>query len=247
MINRDLRLLFVACLVTLVHWSVNDPFVGDWKLDLAKSPLTDQMRVERNGGNSYTFDFGGGPETLVIDGAEQPTPLYGGDALSVATKGDSWQVIRKKNGRTKISAIWNLSKDGSTLTDRFTSFNADGSPYTVTYVYTRKAGGSGFAGTWAGRSEAAVNFILLLQLRQYEKGGLSIIDPTSQFTGNMSFAASAVRRVDDHTLELMRKKKGDGELSEFLDSQLSPDLKKLTVATHAAAGAEPHVFEFDRL
>jgi hypothetical protein len=245
-IERGLRLLFLACLASTVSWSPSDPFVGDWKLNLSRSPLTDQMVVERNGGKSYTFDFGGGPETLTINGAAQPSHLYGGDALSVATKGDSWQIIRSKNGRTRISAIWNLSKDGSTLTDRFTSFNADGSPYTVTYVYKRKAPGSGFAGTWTGRSEAAVNYILLLQLRPYENGGLSIVDPTSQFTGSMHFAASSVRRVNDHRLELMRRKKGDSDLSDFLRLELSTDGKMLTVATHAAAGVEPHVFEFDR-
>ena len=92
-----------------------------------------------------------------------------------------------------------------------------------------------------------MNYIVVLQLRPYENGGLSIIDPTSQFTGNMNFAASSVRRMDDHTLELMRKKKGESDLSDFLRLELSPDRQILTVATHAAAGAEPHVFEFDRV
>jgi hypothetical protein len=55
-----------------------------------------------------------------------------------------------------------------------------------------------------------------------------------------------VRRVNDHRLELMRRKKGDSDLSDFLRLELSTDGKMLTVATHASAGVEPHVFEFDR-
>lgn len=245
MFRRSLQLLLFACLVTAACSAANNPFVGDWKLNPAKSTLTDRMKVESVGGNKYTFDFGGGPETIVIDGTDQPSRLYGGDTLSVAIAGDTWKVVRKRNGRTMISAIWSLSKEGNTLTDHFTSFNADGSPYNLNYLYKRTAGGSGFAGTWVSMSVEAVNFIVLLQLQPYEEDGLSIIDASSQLTGNMNFAASSLRRLDEHTVELMRKK-SDGELSDFLQLKLSADLKTMTITPHSAAGDEPHVLVFER-
>ena len=81
------RALFV-CLVMTVSQATNDPFVGDWKLNVSKSTLTDRMKVESVGGNKYAFDFGGGSETIVVDGTDQPTQLYGGGTLSVAVEGD---------------------------------------------------------------------------------------------------------------------------------------------------------------
>jgi hypothetical protein len=244
MIKRSLRVLLLACLATAPCWAANNPFVGDWKLNPSKSTLTDKMTVESVGGNKYAFNFGGGPETIVVDGTDQPSPLYKGGTLSVAVKGDNWKVIRKQDGRTTISATWSLSKDGKTLTDHFTSSNPDGSPFSLNYVYRRKAEGSGFVGTWISTSLEAVNYIGRIQIQPYEEGGLSIIDAASQFTGNVNFAASLVRRPDEHTLELMRKK-SDGELSVRMQLKLSTDLKTLTI-TPSVAREEAYIFVFDR-
>lgn len=245
MIKRTLRPLLFICLVITVAWAASDPFVGDWKLNPSKSTLTDRMKVESVGGDKYTFDFGGGPETIVVDGTDQPSQLYGGGTLSVAREGDTWKVIRKANGRTILSAIWRVAKDGLTLTDHFTGFNADGSPYNLNYVYKRTARGSGFAGTWVSTSVEAVNYVIAFQIRPYEQHGLSIIDSASQLTGNMNFAGSSVRRLDEHTLELMRKK-SDGELTELMQLKLSVDLRTLTMTPRAAARAERHVLVFER-
>jgi hypothetical protein len=245
MIKRTRRVVLFACLVTTVSLASNDPFVGDWKLNVSKSTLTDRMTVERVGDDTYTFDFGGGPERIVVDGTDQTSQLYGGGTLSVGVQGDGWNVVRKTNGRTLISASWSLSKDGARLTDHFRSFNPDGSPYTLNYVYERRAGGSGFAGTWVSTSPEAANYIVELRIRPYGNDGLSLVDSASQLTGNMNFAASSIRRLDEHTLALIRAKSG-GELTEFLQLKLSPDLKTLTMTPHAVAGAEPHILVFDR-
>jgi hypothetical protein len=245
MIKRTLGLVLLACVAISAFAAANNPFVGDWKLNPSKSTRTDKMTVESAGGNTYTFNFGGGPETLVVDGTDQPTVLYGGGTLSVAIEGDTWKVVRKSNGRTIISAIWSVSRDGSTLTDHYTGFNAAGSPRNLIYTYKRESAGSGFAGTWVSTSEEAVDFVLGLEVRPFEENGLSIIDPSSQIMGNMNFAASLVRRLDEHTLELMRKK-SDGGVSDFLHLKLSADLKTLTITPHSAAGVEPHILAFDR-
>ena len=91
----------------------------------------------------------------------------------------------------------------------------------------------------------AVNYIVVVHFRPYEEDGLSIIDDSSKFTGTMNFAASSLRRLDERTLVLMRRK-GDAAPSDFLRLELSADLRTLTVAPRTAAGAEPHVFVFDR-
>jgi hypothetical protein len=237
-------MLLCACPLITASQSTS-PFVGAWKLNPAKSTLTDEMEVKSVGGNKYTFELGGGPETIVVDGTDQQTPVYKDGTLAVGAEGDTWKVIRKRGGRAIITATWSLSKNDSLLSDHFTSFNADGSPYTVNYVYKRTAPGTRFVGTWLSTSVEAVNYIILIHLQSYEEGGLAIVDEPSAFTGNMQFGASAVSRVDEHTVELMRKK-ADGGLAPFLQLKLSPDLKTMTITPYSATGNPRHVFVFDR-
>ena len=237
MFKRTFELLLVACLGTGALCAANDPFVGEWKLNPARSKLTDQMKVESVGANKYVFDFGGGSETIVVDGTDQPGNF--GSTLSVTVEGpDTWKVIRKKDGRMLITATWKLSKDGNTLTDDFTGIEPNGSTFNLNYVYKRTAGSSGFAGTWESTSES-VNSVFVLQVRPYEGDGLSFIDPSEEETKNVKFdgkdypnlgpnvvpgSASSVRRVNERTLEMTDKidrRQGYGRPADraFLRSQ----------------------------
>ena len=246
-----------TALATGALWAANNPFVGDWKLDPSRSKLTDVMKVERLASNRYTFDFGvDSPETIVIDGTDQSG--MGGTTLSVsAERPDAWKVVRKKDGRVLLTANWQLSKDGNVLTDTFNEVSPDGSTSTVDYVYQRKGQGSGFAGKWVSTS-AVVKFVYVLRIRPYEEDGLSIT--SSQLTRNMKqdgkeypntganaavLAASSLRRLDEHTLELTDKK-SDGKVYDTQQIKLSSDLKALTTTVHTAGRDEPNIFVFDR-
>jgi hypothetical protein len=50
-LERGVRLLSVACLVTTASWSAANPFVGDWKLDASKSTLNEYER--KSAGSSF--------------------------------------------------------------------------------------------------------------------------------------------------------------------------------------------------
>jgi len=91
-----------------------------------------------------------------------------------------------------ITANRKLSNNGNTLTDNFNEISPTGSASTVDYVYQRKGGGSGFAGTWVSTSEA-VNFTYVLQIRPYEGDGFSIIDSSSNLTRNMKLDGKTIR------------------------------------------------------
>ncbi|MGA8442955.1 MAG: hypothetical protein WB762_15835 [Candidatus Sulfotelmatobacter sp.] len=257
MLNRTFRLLLlVACLVTGTLWAANDSFVGGWKLNPSRSKLTDVMKVESLGANKYIFNFGAGPETIVVDGTDQPG--HYGTTLSVAIEGDTWKVIRKRDGRMQVSAIWSLSEDGSTLTDHFTGFNANGSTYNLNYVYKRKARGSGFAGEWVSTSET-VNSVVMLQVRPYEGDGLSFIEPAADVTRNVKFdgkdypnlgpnatpgSTSSIRRVNEHVLEMTYKINGKVLYTQKIE--LSSDLKTLTVTRLIVGESEPNIRVFER-
>jgi len=255
MLNRVSQLLLFSCLVTCALQAADNPFVGDWKLNPSRSQLTDEMKVASVGGNKYTFDFGGGAETIVVDGTDQSSGF--GSTLSVTVEGpDSWKVVRKKEGRVLLSAIWKLSSDSNTLEDDFTFFPSNGSPTTIDYIYKRTAGGTGFAGTWLSK-EATMASGYSVQVRPYEGDGLSfkyssngIIQNVKFDGGDYSMVApiegytSSARRVNERTLEITYKVKG--KVGDTQTMELSSDLKTLTMTRHMVGQSEPYIEVFER-
>ena len=178
MTKRIFQLILAVSLLTGTLRAATDPFTGKWKLNPSRSTLTDQMKVQAVGPNKYNLIFSGdNVETVVADGTDQPG-LFG-STLSVTVEApDSWKVVRKTNGRTTIIGLWKLSDDGSTLTDNFTGYRADGSTSNLHYIYKRTAGTSGFPGTWESVTEQ-VNSSFELQIQPYQDDGLSFIYPGS--------------------------------------------------------------------
>lgn len=260
MLSRIFQSLLVASLIAGAASTANDPFVGKWKINPGKSKLTDEMKVEAAGANRYalTLAFGAPVETIVVDGSDQPG--MPGTTLSVTVKGPSnWTVVRKKDGRTLLSADWTLSADGKTLTDEFTGYQSDGSKLSVHYVYRRTAGSSGFAGTWDSESEQ-VDAVIRLQIQPYEGDGLSISNSEVQMTQNFKLdgkdypylgpdappgLTSSGRRVNERSLEITKKFKG--KVTGTQQIELSTDLKTLTMSTILAGESKPrNIFVFDR-
>jgi hypothetical protein len=258
MLKCALRLLLVACFAAGALAAANDPFLGEWKLNPAKSKLIDVMKVESVAGNKYAFDFGGGSaETIAPDGTDQAG--LAGTTLAVTIEGaDSWKVARKKDGRVLLTAYWKLSKDGNTLRDDYTEFAPDGTiSINVKYVYQRTAGTSGFAGTWEGSAETETAAISL-KVQVYEGDGLSFIS-SSGATKNVKFdgkeyphagpnaragSASSARRVNEDTLEMTDK--FNGNITNTRQIQLSANRKTLTMTVHVPGRREPDVLVFER-
>jgi hypothetical protein len=258
MSKRTIWLLPVMILVTGALWAANDPFVGKWKLNPSKSELTDQMKVDAAGPNRYAFDLGSGdPEFIVVDGTDQPG-LFG-TTLSVAAEGpDTWKVVRKKDGHVLVTGIWKLSQDGNTLHDNFTANQANGSTFSLDYIYKRTAGTSGFAGTWESTTEK-VNSAYEIQIQPYEEDGLSFINPAQNAKKNMKFdgkdyavagpnvvagTASSGRRMNDRSVELTDKI--NSKVTDTQQLQLSPDGRMLTITIKPAGRNKPNILVFDR-
>ena len=257
MLNLRFSLILAASLVTCAAWAANAPFVGEWKMNPSKTRLTDQMKMESAGGNKYTFDVGGGPETVAADGTDQPG--YGGTTVAVTLTGpDSLKFVRKKEGRMLLTANWTLSKDGSTLNDDFTSFAPDGSASNVKLVFQRTAPTSGLIGTWEGAA-AAVNFELTIKIQPYQGDGLSLLSSASDKPKNLTFDGKdypdpgtnaspgttySVRRQNERSFDMTDK--FDGKIIDTRQYLLSSDLKTLTVTIHRTGMRTPNVFVFER-
>lgn len=159
-------------------FGANDPFIGKWRLDVSRSTIVDDMRVEALGPSKYAFSFEGGPrETVVADGTDQPGLL--GTTLAVKTDDPrTLTVVRKQNGHVIVSAKWKLSRDGRTLRDDFTNVQADGSSATTYYFYRRLSGGSGFVGAWESTTPPA-GLKIELEIQSSSKHSLRFMSPGS--------------------------------------------------------------------
>jgi hypothetical protein len=231
-----------------------DPFIGKWKLNPSKSKAADQMSIKVAGENRYTLTFGGvgESETVVADGSDQPGVL--GTTISVTVEStDSWKIVRKRNNRPMLSAVWKLAKDGQTLTDAFMSYQADGTSSTVNMVYRRAAGDSGIPGTWE-TSNLKVDFVYEIEVRPYEGDGLSIAVIGAGAPKSLKFdgkeyphgpnGTSSGRRIDDHSVEITEKT--NGKVMQTQQMTVSQDQKSLTLVIHLVDQREPNVLVFDR-
>ncbi|MGE5323194.1 MAG: hypothetical protein ACM3SW_10045 [Actinomycetota bacterium] len=255
--NRILKFLPVVCVAASVASALQSPFAGEWKLDPSRSRMPDEMKVQSEGGNKYKFDFGGGAETIVVDGSDQPGG-YGGTLLSVKAEApDTWIVQRKKDGRLLLKATWKLSKDGSMLKDYYRGFESDGSTLSMDYVYQRAGGGSGFTGDWQSVKET-MNSPFLMHVTEFQGDGLSFITPWDHKTKNLKLdgndypegpdakrsAFSSIRRAGGRTLLITHK--AGGKVTYTEEFALSADLKMLTVTLHIVGRDRPNVLVFER-
>ena len=263
MFNRTIQLLLAGCLMAGPLWAADNPFVGKWKVDPAKSMINDEMKVEAVGANRYAFSFGPGQvETVVVDGSDQPA--LSGTTLSIAAKGpNSWEVTRKMKGRTLLTAHWTLSQDGKTINDAFTQYLPDGttlfseplpngSTLFLPYLYERTAGNSGFVGTWDSES-AKVKAGIGLEVLPYEADGLSFkrsdeelaklvkLDgndhPDLDSNGRDRGTAYLGRRLNERSLEITEK--SNGKITRTRQIELSQDLKTLTLTARLVGQSKP--------
>jgi hypothetical protein len=255
--KRILMILPALCLAAGAAWAAESPFIGAWKLVPSKTRMPDEMKVEYRGGARYAFDFGGGAETIVVDGTDQPGG-YGGTLLSAKPEApDTWIIERKKDGRLQLHATWKLSKDGHTLTDDFRQFGSSGALFSMDYVYRRVGAGSGFAGDWRSIKET-MNSPYPVQVTAFQGDGLSFFTALAKKTQNVKFdgkdypnegpfadgASSSAQRLDARTLVITDKTKGTVTDTETVG--LSADLKILTITTHVAGSDRPSVLVFER-
>ena len=239
--------------------AARDPFIGDWKLNPSRSQVTDLMKVQRIHGDQYAFDFGGGAETIVADGTDQPG--VSGTTLAVTIDGpDEWKVVRKQAGRIVISAHWKLSADGNALRDDYTQLADDGQvSLHAKYLYHRTAGGPGFAGAWEGAIAMEKSRSATLEIRRYGVDGLSFRYPAAQLTRNLRFdgkdypvvgsgapegSTASARWLDDHTLEVTDKT--HGQVTRIQRIELSRDHRAVTQTARRAGQHAPTIFVFER-
>jgi hypothetical protein len=258
MVKRSMGVLLCLLLASVMLRAADSPFTGKWKLNPARSRMTDVKKVKAVGPNKYDFNLGGDTvETIVVDGTEQPG-AYGSTLTVTADAPDTWRVERKSKGRTQIVGIWKLSADGKTLTDNFTSYRADGTTFHLDYIYQRTTGGPGFDGTWESTTED-MSSTFEIEIAPNGENGI-LLDYTTfgmkksmQFDGKdypivganapAGYTGSA-RQVKEHTIKITDKVK-DKHI-DMQQMELSPDGKTLTFTVSRPNRDKPQIQVFDR-
>jgi hypothetical protein len=251
---HSVEFVTVAALATSTFWTANDPFVGKWRLDVSRSTIVDEVRVQAVGRNSYRFNFEGAPaETVVADGTDQP----GLPGTTLAVKSEDARnltIVRKQAGRVIVSAAWKLSPDGQTLRDAFTNIQPDGSTLTVNYIYKRLSGTAGFAGNWESTTKP-LGLKLELGIRPYAGKGLSFVSAGSEKNVTFNGRDNAIPVVKDgpilaghrrgaRAMEYNETKGGKVERTRLF--RLSRDGRTLTETIVTTGQATHDVFVFDR-
>jgi hypothetical protein len=156
-------LLFLTFLISIGVQAQNNPLVGTWKLNLAKSKydpgpppksgtttitaVPGGIRLVADGVNdkgaatraSYTAKFDGKdyPEKATIGG--QPNPNLNTDAVTWKKIDDyTYESTAKLKGQVMTTTHYVISQDGKTRTNSVTGKNAQGQTVNNTIVYERQ-------------------------------------------------------------------------------------------------------------
>ena len=152
---KQFKTLLIAAFLTAAIASGAEPAVGTWKLNVAKSKLTDvpksQVATMTQAGSERTIEThtvaADGKEThnktaTTFDGKEHPyTGTTGGYDSYVArgsANGYSSVVTYKKGGKVVRTYRAVYSQDGKTRTGTAKGVDGSGKAYTNVYVYDRQ-------------------------------------------------------------------------------------------------------------
>jgi hypothetical protein len=139
-------------------WAQQDPFVGTWKQNLAKSkydpgppPAQGNMHKIEGVANGLKVTTSGGVDaqgkpvgtqwTVYYDGKDYPmkdsSNTY--DSISLKKTGArSFETVSKKGGKALRTSQWSVSADGKTLTRTSKGTNTQGQPFDNVLVYDKQ-------------------------------------------------------------------------------------------------------------
>ncbi len=152
----------IMTVVLMAMWTVSvapraaeNPFVGSWKKDVAKSaaasassPDDSVMRVEAHDGGIRVIrelagskgESGRWEYIATFDGKDSPiaNDPHRDSIAFQQIDSHTLQAINKKDGKVTSSPRWAVSKDGQTLTISWQDKNAQGEPINNVRIYNRQ-------------------------------------------------------------------------------------------------------------
>jgi hypothetical protein len=247
--------LISLCAATL---TADDPFIGTWRLNLARSKLTGQtIEITQIPGNGYKFQEDEHSDLIFADGLDHPTHF--GETMAVTQKKtDTWEITYKSLGRVLMNTIWHVSKDGQTLTYTATGARPNGQRFNNQMTAKRTSGNSGLAGTWE-TTAVSLSSPREIYIEPWDAAGQSITFPGRKQTIRMKFdgkeypehgptveagSTSSGRRIGDRTIETTERVKG--KVVETARATISEDGKTHTIIVTEPNDPTPVILLYER-
>src|SRR5690349_198495 len=118
--------LTLLCTVAATAMAADQPYVGKWKVNLAKSDFGETtLTLESLAGGEWQSTAFGITYKFKMDGKEYPDGM-GGTASWKSLGANTWQMTAKANGKASETDTFKLAADGKTLTDNAKMMKADG-------------------------------------------------------------------------------------------------------------------------
>jgi hypothetical protein len=255
MLPLFLRSLFLAGLLA-VSLFAEDPFIGKWKLNLAKSKLAGQTIEIQEVSGGYKFKEDEHSDVIFADGLDHPTHF--GETMAITQKKpDTWAITYKKSARVLMNTVWKVSRDGQTLTYTATGTRPNGQQFSNELLAKRTSGASGLAGTWETVT-VTLSSPREIYIEKYDTDGYFITFPGRKQTVKMKFdgkdyqeegptvvegSTSSGRRINDRTTETTEKIKG--KLIEVAKATISADGLTQTIVVTEPGDPTPVVLIYE--
>lgn len=249
----------LAFIGTCAIANAQNPFVGSWKLNQAKSHLTGRTVKyspanngeirETTAENSYTFK---------TDGHSYPAGFGGTDATWKQIDSSTWQAVFRRRGVMLGTDTMKVSADGKTMTDTSDGKNPDGKTFHDTEVFTRVAGEKGLMGTWKS-DKVKMSSSNTLEFAANGQDGITWILPavkgkvSTKFDGK-DYAAAGPTVPSGLTLACTRTGKDSFSMIEKISGKplfkgtykVSADGKTLTAISTPVSVNQPETAVYDK-
>jgi hypothetical protein len=238
--------------------AADDPFIGKWKLSLAKSKLTGQtIEIQEVSADTWKFKEDEHSDTIFADGLDHLTHF--GDSMAISRKSeDTWAITYKLANRVSMDTIWKVSQDGQTLTYTAIGIRPNGQHFKNQMTLKRTSGTSGLAGTWesTGVTLSSPDEISVLP---YGVDGHFVTYPDRKQSVRMKFdgkdyaeagptvaadSTTSGHRIDARTIETTEKIKG--KVIETARATVSEDGKTQTIVVTEPDDKTPVVLVYER-
>jgi hypothetical protein len=251
------KVLVLLCALAAAALAADLPYVGKWKVNLAKSDFgLTTFSIESLPGGEWQTTVFGVTARFKMDGNEYPDGM-GGAVTWKDAGNNTWESVSKANGKVTAKDTLKLSADGKTLTDSNKEVKLDGGSIDSTTVYSRASGGPGLAGKWQTKKVSGAG--TMIEMTASGSDGLTFKDLDQGMTcasrldgkdypctGPMvptGFTSSV--KTAGRSLDLTVKK--DGKPFFTATYIVSADGKTLTETGAPATGGDKFKIVFDRM
>jgi hypothetical protein len=248
--------IFITLISTAA--AADDPFIGKWKLSLAKSKLTGQtIDIQEVSPDHFRFQEDEHSDIIFADGLDHVTHF--GDSMAIKKQSeDTWAITYKRGEAVLMDTTWKISADGKSLTYTAKGTRPNGQHFNNQMMLKRTGGTSGLAGTWE-TTNVTLSSPDEIFIAAWATGGHLITFPATNHTLRMRFdgkeysdagptvpagSTSSGHRIDEHNIETTEKVKG--KVTETAKATISADGATQTMVVTEPGDPTPVILVYER-